>query len=194
MTDLHLTNFDVHRDHRGVMTAILNVSGQAMNVFNESVLRDLNELLLAVKHDETVKALVFRSGKENGFLAGADLHLIERLHTAVEAREMCYSGQELLGWLEDLTIPTVAVINGVCLGGGLEFALACKHRLVLGDPRTKLGLPEVELGLLPGWGRYSETAAPRRPHGRTANAADGQKSRRSRSGQDRPRGSSRLTE
>ncbi len=152
MTDLHLTNFSVHRDHRGVMTAILNVADQAMNVFNESVLRDLHELLLAVKHDETVKALVFRSGKENGFLAGADLRWIERLHTAVAAREMCHSGQVLLGRLADLVIPTVAVINGVCLGGGLEFALACKHRLVLDDPRTKLGLPEVELGLLPGWG------------------------------------------
>ena len=152
MSELHLTNFDVHRDQRGVLTAILNVSGQAMNVFNESVIRDLHDLLVAVKHDETVKALVFRSGKENGFLAGADLHLIERLHTAVAAREMCHSGQELLGRLADLAIPTVAVVNGVCLGGGLEFALACKHRLVLDDPRTKLGLPEVELGLLPGWG------------------------------------------
>ena len=152
MTDLHLTNFDVHRDHRGVMTAILNVSDQPMNVFNESVLHDLDELLLAVEHDETVKALVFRSGKENGFLAGADLHMIERLHTAVEAREACYAGQELFERLADLTIPTVAVINGVCLGGGLEFVLACKHRLVLDDPRAKLGLPEVELGLLPGWG------------------------------------------
>ena len=152
MTDLHLTNFDVHRDHRGVLTAILNVAAQPVNVFNDSVLRDLDELLLAVEHDETVKALVFRSGKENGFLAGADLHVIERLHTAIEAREMCYAGQELLDRLEHLSIPTVAVISGVCLGGGLEFALACKHRLVVDDPRTKLGLPEVELGLLPGWG------------------------------------------
>ncbi|MBC8116404.1 MAG: enoyl-CoA hydratase/isomerase family protein, partial [Candidatus Saccharimonas sp.] len=152
MTDLHLTHFDVHRDHRGVLTAILNVPDQPMNVFNESVLHDLDELLATVEHDETLKALVFRSGKENGFLAGADLHVIERLRTAVEAREMCYAGQELLERLEHLAIPTIAVINGVCLGGGLEFALACRHRLVIDDPRTKLGLPEVELGLLPGWG------------------------------------------
>jgi len=152
MNDLHLTNFDVHRDHRGVLTAFLNVSGQPVNVFNDSVLHDLDELLLAVEHDETVKALLFRSGKDNGFLAGADLHGIERLHTAVEAREACYAGQELFERLEHLTIPTVAVINGVCLGGGLEFVLACKHRLVIDNPRTKLGLPEVELGLLPAWG------------------------------------------
>ena len=152
MTDLHLTNFDVHRDHRGILTAILNVPDQSVNVFNDDVLRELGELLTAVEHDETVKALVFRSGKESGFLAGADLHVIECLHTDGDAREVCYAGQELLGRLEDLAIPTVAVIGGICLGGGLEFALACKYRVAVDDPRTKLGLPEVELGLMPGWG------------------------------------------
>lgn len=152
MNDLHLTNFDIHRDHRGVLTAILNVANQPVNMFNDGVLHDLDELLLAVENDETIKALVFRSGKDNGFLAGADLHGIERLHTPVEAREACYAGQELFERLEHLTIPTIAVIGGVCLGGGLEFVLACKHRLVIDDPRTKLGFPEVELGLLPGWG------------------------------------------
>lgn len=152
MNDLHLTNFDVHRDHRGVLSAILNVPDQPVNVFNQSVLHDLDQLLFAVENDETVKALVFRSGKDNGFLAGADLHEIERLHTSEAARDACYAGQALFQRLEDLKIPTVAVIGGVCLGGGLEFVLACKHRLVVDDPRTKLGLPEVELGLLPGWG------------------------------------------
>ena len=152
MTDLHLTNFDVHRDHRGVLSAILNVPDQPVNVFHDGALRDLEQLVAAVEGDETVKALVFRSGKDNGFLAGADLHMIERLHTAIDAREACYAGQELFERLEDLKIPTIAVIHGVCLGGGLEFVLACKHRLVADDPRTKLGFPEVELGLLPGWG------------------------------------------
>ena len=152
MTDLHLTNFDVHRDHRGILTAILNVPDQPVNVFSDGVLHDLGELLLAVEHDETVKALVFRSGKESGFLAGADLHLIERLHTEADAREACYSGQEVFERLQDLAIPTLAVISGVCLGGGLEFVMACRHRIAIDDPRTKLGLPEVELGLIPGWG------------------------------------------
>jgi len=152
MSNLHLTNFDVHRDFHGVMTAILNVSDQAVNVFNESVLHDLDELLRDVEHDDTVRAIVFRSGKESGFLAGADLKVIGSLTSAEAAEEICRAGQGLMQRLESLRIPSVAVINGVCLGGGLEFALACKYRVVIDDPRTKLGLPEVELGLMPGWG------------------------------------------
>jgi 3-hydroxyacyl-CoA dehydrogenase/enoyl-CoA hydratase/3-hydroxybutyryl-CoA epimerase len=152
MNNLHLTNFDVHREFRGVMTAILNVSDQPVNVFNESVMHDLDELLREVEHDQSVTALVFRSGKESGFLAGADLKIIGSLTTSEAAQEICWAGQCLMQRLESLRVPSVAVINGVCLGGGLEFVLACKHRIVIDDPKTKLGLPEVELGLLPGWG------------------------------------------
>lgn len=152
MNNLHLTNFDVHRDFHGMMTAILNVPDQPVNIFNESVMHDLDELIRAVEHDDSVRALVFRSGKDSGFLAGADLKIIGSLTTPESAQEICWAGQELLRRLEALHVPTVAVISGVCLGGGLEFALACKHRIVVDDPRTKLGLPEVELGLVPGWG------------------------------------------
>ena len=152
MNNLHLTNFDVHRDFHGVMTAILNVSDQTVNVVNESVMHDLDELLRGVEHDDAVTALVFRSGKESGFLAGADLKVIGSLSTSEGAEEICAAGQGLMQRLEDLRVPTVAIISGVCLGGGLEFALACKYRVVINDPRTRLGLPEVELGLMPGWG------------------------------------------
>ena len=152
MNNLHLSNFDIHLDSRGVLSAILNVANQPVNVFNESVLHDLDELILAVNEDHSVTAVVFRSGKENGFLAGADLHGIEALSNSDQARESCQAGQDLFHRLESLRVPTVAVINGVCLGGGLEFVLACRFRIVVDNPRTKLGLPEVELGLLPGWG------------------------------------------
>lgn len=152
MNNVHLTNFDLHHDHHGIMTAILNVADQPVNVFNESVLHDLDELILAVNDDPTISALVFRSGKENGFLAGADLHGIEHLKSADDAREVCKAGQNLFRRLESLRVPTIAVINGVCLGGGLEFVLACRYRIVVDNPKTKLGLPEIELGLIPGWG------------------------------------------
>lgn len=152
MNSLHLKNFDVHHDFRGVMSAILNVPDQSVNVFNESVMHDLDELLRAVEHDNGIRAIVFRSGKESGFLAGADLRVIESWTSAADAEQICAAGQHLFQRLEALQIPTIAVINGVCLGGGLEFVLSCKHRIVIDDPRTKLGLPEVELGLLPGWG------------------------------------------
>lgn len=152
MNNLHLTNFDVHRDFHGVLTAILNVADQSVNVFNESVMHDLDELLRAVQDDDSVKALVFRSGKDSGFLAGADLRVIGSLTTSDSAREICRIGQDLMQRIQTLRVPTVAIVRGVCLGGGLEFALACRYRVVVDDPRTKLGLPEVELGLLPGWG------------------------------------------
>lgn len=152
MNNLHLSNFDIHQDAQGVMTAILNVADQPVNLFNETVLHDLDELILAVNEDPVVSAVVFRSGKENGFLAGADLHSVEQLKSPDEAREVCKAGQNLFRRLESLRVRTIAVINGVCLGGGLEFVLACRYRIVIDSPKTKLGLPEIELGLIPGWG------------------------------------------
>lgn len=152
MNSRELTNFDLHQDGRGVMTAILNVPHAPVNVFNPSVLADLAGLLAMVETNSNIQALVFRSGKESGFLAGADVHQIENLHSEEEARQACWIGQSLFAKLEALPIPTIAVIQGPCLGGGLEFALSCKSRLVVSDPRTKLGFPEVELGVLPGWG------------------------------------------
>ncbi len=152
MNDPHFSNFDLHQDSRGVTTAILNVPHASVNVFTPGVLAELADLLALVERSSGIQALVFRSGKDSGFLAGADVHQIEALTSQEEARQACWAGQSLFGRLEDLAIPTVAVIQGPCLGGGLEFALACKARLVVIDSRTKLGLPEVELGVLPGWG------------------------------------------
>src|SRR5262249_19167047 len=99
-----------------------------------------------------IRAVVFRSGKESGFLAGADLRVLESLHSADEAEQICAAGQALFDRLVALRVPTIAVINGSCLGGGLEFSLACRYRVVIDDSKTRLGFPEVELGLLPGWG------------------------------------------
>ncbi len=152
MTEHRLSNFDLHLDSRGVMTAILNVPNSSVNVFNAGVLTDLHELVTQLEQRNDVQAVVFRSGKESGFLAGADVRQIEQLQTPEEARQGSQVGQALFTQLEELPIPTIAVIQGPCLGGGLEFAMACKFRIVVNDPRTKLGLPEVELGLLPGWG------------------------------------------
>jgi 3-hydroxyacyl-CoA dehydrogenase/enoyl-CoA hydratase/3-hydroxybutyryl-CoA epimerase len=152
MNDHHFSNFDLHQDSRGVMTAILNVPNSPVNIFRPDVLADLAGLIAMVEQSRAIQALVFRSGKDSGFLAGADVHQIENLKTAEEARQGSWIGQNLFSRLESLPIPTLAVIQGPCLGGGLEFALACKVRIVIDDPRTKLGLPEVELGILPGWG------------------------------------------
>ncbi len=100
----------------------------------------------------TLRALVFRSAKAHSFIAGADLGAIAAIRTAAEGEHAAREGQHLFGRIAALAVPTVAAVRGVCLGGGTELALACGHRLAANDDRTRIGLPEVQLGILPGWG------------------------------------------
>src|SRR5262249_40873294 len=93
-----------------------------------------------------------RSGKESGFIAGADVAEFTTIRGPEDARHLSRQGQELFSKLAALRVPTIGMIAGPCLGGGLELALACDYRLVLDSPRTQLGFPEIELGLLPAWG------------------------------------------
>jgi 3-hydroxyacyl-CoA dehydrogenase / enoyl-CoA hydratase / 3-hydroxybutyryl-CoA epimerase len=142
-------HFALDRDSRDVVTATLDVRGYPVNVFADEVVQEL-----ALVVDELEKApprlVVFRSGKSSGFLAGADVRRIRDIATPDEARTALRAGRQLFDRIERLACPTVAVIHGVCLGGGLEFALACTHRFARDDAR--LGLPEIQLGLIPGWG------------------------------------------
>lgn len=122
------------------------------NVLNRDVVTDLTEALARVEADASVKLLVFLGKKKNGFLAGADLNEFKTIRTAEEATALSAMGQQLMERVAGVRVPTVAVIHGPCLGGGLEFALACDYRVVVDQPGTQIGLPEIELGLLPGWG------------------------------------------
>jgi 3-hydroxyacyl-CoA dehydrogenase/enoyl-CoA hydratase/3-hydroxybutyryl-CoA epimerase len=139
------------RDGRGVETITFDVQGVPMNVFNEEVFREL-EAVVARMEREPPRLVVFRSAKASGFLAGADVHSIRGMKTADEARMVLAAGHELFDRVERLPFPTIAVIHGPCLGGGLEFALACRYRVARDDASTRIGLPEVMLGLIPGWG------------------------------------------
>ena len=145
-------NFDLQQDARGVLTVVLNVPNRPFNVFDDSVIAELGQLLDRLERDPTVKVVLFRSGKASGFLAGADMRRIQAIQSPEEAHRIVRAGQQLFNRLEQLPIPTVAAIHGPCLGGGLEFALACKYRLARADSNTRLGLPEIELGVIPGWG------------------------------------------
>lgn len=146
-------NFRVTTDERGVLTAVLDVPERPVNVFDDSVLKELHEIVKHVQSSTgTVQAVVFRSGKPSGFLAGADIHRLQRIKAADEANWILEQGQELFNVIERLKVPTIAVIHGACMGGGLEFAMACDHRVAVDHPSTRLGLPEVKLGLLPAWG------------------------------------------
>jgi 3-hydroxyacyl-CoA dehydrogenase/enoyl-CoA hydratase/carnithine racemase len=123
------------------------------NVLTRQVFADLAAALDELARGPRPRALILRSGREGSFFAGADLDRLDTLATlpAAEIARLCDSGKELFARLS-ADCPTVAVIDGACLGGGLELALACDLRVASSAAHTSLGLPEVKLGLLPGWG------------------------------------------
>jgi 3-hydroxyacyl-CoA dehydrogenase/enoyl-CoA hydratase/3-hydroxybutyryl-CoA epimerase len=142
----------VERDTDGSAVLKLDVPGRSMNVFARQVFADLDAALDAVMAAGKLPVLIVRSGKKSGFLAGADLSEFLAIQDAASAQALSESGQKLFDKVAALPMPTIAAIHGPCLGGGLEFALACDYRLVFDRPGTQIGFPEVELGLLPGWG------------------------------------------
>lgn len=136
----------------GSYVLILDLPGKSVNVLTRQVLADLDGALEALSKQSRVPVLMVRSGKKAGFLAGADLQEFTEITDEQGARAMSEAGQKVFDKLAAFPAPTVAVIHGAALGGGLELALACDYRLVFDKANTQLGLPEVELGLLPGWG------------------------------------------
>ncbi len=122
------------------------------NTLGESVLRELNGVLSQIAEDKSISGVVFISGKKDQFIAGADIEDIAKFKSAMDAEQGSKSMQEILQKIANLGKPTVAAINGACLGGGLELALACSWRIATSDDKTKLGLPEIQLGFIPGAG------------------------------------------
>jgi 3-hydroxyacyl-CoA dehydrogenase/enoyl-CoA hydratase/3-hydroxybutyryl-CoA epimerase len=136
----------------GVAALILDVPDRKVNVLNAQVLADLEKALECVSADQRFRLLIIRSGKPDHFCAGADINEFAAARTPDEFSAMSARGQKVFDQLANLRMPTVAVIAGACLGGGLELALACDYRVVVDKPETKLAFPETELGLIPGWG------------------------------------------
>lgn len=144
-------HFRTECDDRGIETITLDLRDAPVNVFNAEFAAELAEIVARLERDPP-RLAVFRSGKASGFLAGADVREIQRLSTEAQARAVVVAGQDLFDRVERLPFHTLAVIHGPCLGGGLEFALACRYRIARDDASTRLGFPEVQLGLIPGWG------------------------------------------
>jgi 3-hydroxyacyl-CoA dehydrogenase / enoyl-CoA hydratase / 3-hydroxybutyryl-CoA epimerase len=136
----------------GVATLLIDVPGEPVNTISPALGEELAELLAALASDAGVQAVVVASGKRDGFIAGANIELFATLKTAADAEAMSRKGQQGFDTLERFPKPVVAAIHGACLGGGLELALACHWRLASDDARTKLGQPEVQLGVIPGAG------------------------------------------
>jgi len=125
---------------------------EATNTINEEVLDELDAVLDEITQDKKAKGVILFSGKDKGFIAGADIKHIKALKDVGDVVAFLKKGQRVFAKLEALAIPTVAMIDGFCLGGGLELSLACSYRVAENGDETRLGLPEVKLGIRPGWG------------------------------------------
>ncbi|HFD79409.1 MAG TPA: crotonase [Gammaproteobacteria bacterium] len=138
-------------DEEGIAWLHFDKRDSGTNVLSAQVLEAFYEELLRLEQDPP-RGLVILSDKPNGFIAGADVREFTRLETHDQALAAIESGQAVFDRLAALPFPTVALIHGFCLGGGLELALACRYRVARDDPATRLGLPEVRLGIHPGFG------------------------------------------
>lgn len=145
-------HLSVSVDDRNVATVTLNAADRSVNVFDEELLHEMRCVVSQIEMQPELALIVFRSSKASGFLAGADVAHIQSIASPEAANEALKQGQDLFDSLASMRVPTVAVIHGACLGGGLEFAMACRYRIALESNSTRLGLPETQLGLIPGWG------------------------------------------
>ena len=146
-----MRHWSLTSDADGIAWLSLDRADATTNSLSKSVLAGFAQLLDALD-TQPPKGLVIRSGKANGFIAGADVDEFGAIHDAEDVRSILARGLGLFDRLARVRYPTLALIRGFCLGGGLELALACRYRVVVDEPSTRLGLPEVMLGIVPGWG------------------------------------------
>ena len=144
-------HWKLETDDKGILWIILDRQGGNANYLSADVLLQLDEILDGVKL-ELPTAVIFRSGKSSGFIAGADINEFLLVTNQQEALTLLKRGQEVFNKIEALSCPTIAVIEGFCMGGGTELVLACDYRIALDSSSTRIGLPEVKLGIHPGFG------------------------------------------
>lgn len=146
-----LSHWRLDRDTDGLAWLTFDRAGSAVNALSADTMAELAVVLDALDAAPP-KGLIIQSGKATGFIVGADVNEFADLNTPEQARGLVARGWNLFNRLAAVRYPTLALIQGHCLGGGLELALACRYRLVADQPGTSLALPEVMLGIFPGWG------------------------------------------
>ncbi|MFQ5468855.1 MAG: 3-hydroxyacyl-CoA dehydrogenase NAD-binding domain-containing protein [Gammaproteobacteria bacterium] len=151
MTSKNEQHWRIERDEDGIAWLHLDKAGAGTNVLSIDVITELDEKIQSIE-SEPPRGLVILSDKENGFIAGADIKSFTSMATEEEAAEFMRGCHTVLDRIEAFSFPTVSLIHGFCLGGGLELALACRYRIADEDSSTRLGLPEVRLGIHPGFG------------------------------------------
>ncbi len=148
---LTLKNWRTQRHDNGIVHLLMDVEGKSANAFSRATMRELGAIVERLAIDPP-KGVVILSGKESSFCVGADLTEFKDIDSGGNALSTITFGQGVFTRLEKLPCPVVAAIHGACMGGGTEMALACSHRVAVNDGSAKIGLPEIKLGLHPGWG------------------------------------------
>jgi 3-hydroxyacyl-CoA dehydrogenase/enoyl-CoA hydratase/3-hydroxybutyryl-CoA epimerase len=144
-------HWKLRTDENGIAWCHIDVMDSSTNILSSEVLDEFSSLLDGIEANRPT-GLVILSDKKNGFIAGADIKEFTQIKTEKDAMELLNRGHSAFNKLDALNIPPLALINGYCLGGGLELALACDYRIVMENDRIKIGLPEVLLGIHPGFG------------------------------------------
>ena len=146
-----LVHWRLERAPDGIARLSLDRADRSTNTLSAAVLSELHVALDLLEADPP-EGLIVASGKENGFIAGADVDEFADLSSEADAVALVRRGWDAFERLAGVPYPTVALVRGFCLGGGFELALACRYRVAVDEPGTRLGLPEVMLGIVPGWG------------------------------------------
>ena len=149
---LRFSHWQVETHAEGVVVVTLDRAGESVNALSQDVLIELGTLVERLAIDPPRAGVVFRSGKPSGFIAGADIREFQEFDARGSVNDALFRGQQVFQRIAELPCPTVAAIHGFCMGGGTELALACRYRVASSDPSTRIGLPEVKLGIFPGWG------------------------------------------
>lgn len=148
---LRFSHWQAEQRDDGIVVLTFDRAGESVNTFAQDVLIELDKLVERLALDPP-KGVVIRSGKAKGFIAGADIREFQKFDAEGTIGDSILRGQRTFQRLHELPCPTVAAIDGFCMGGGTEISLACRYRVASNDPSTRIGLPEVKLGIYPGWG------------------------------------------
>ena len=143
---------DMKKTESGVAVITLDDTGSKINKISTGMMNEVEKVFEAVSKDKDIKAVVIISAKEDNFIAGADLFELYRMESPEHANEYVARGHAILNMIENMKMPVISAINGLCLGGGLEVALACHYRMAVDSTDTILGFPEVNFGLIPAAG------------------------------------------
>jgi len=152
-TEQTYNNWQVHVDNENIMWLAIDRPNKSANSLSQASILELDKIISNISSfGKNICGLIIYSNKKSGFIAGADVTEFKEVNEAKDARVILENGQNAFNKLSRLSIPTVAMIDGFCLGGGCELSLACDYRVASDNISTKIGLPEVMLGIIPGWG------------------------------------------